>query len=71
MGGGGERDVEAEVQEEEEDNDARFVLDQHAELYFSGAGNSSKVTPLGHIILISSLPVFVLTLSTTSLPEKQ
>ena len=48
------------------DNDVRFVLDQHAELDFYSASNSLKqqstgrhVTPLGHIILITSQPAFV------------
>ena len=45
-------------------NEIRFVLDQHAEL---GVASSLKqqsagrhVAPLGHIILISSQPVYAL-----------
>ena len=49
------------------DNDeVRFVLDQHAELDFYSASSLKQqsagrhVTPLGHIILIPSQPVFAL-----------
>ena len=48
-------------------DDVRFVLDQHAELDFHSASSLKQqsrdrhVTPLGHIILIQSQPVFVLT----------
>jgi hypothetical protein len=46
---------------------ADFVLDQHAELDFYCASSLKQqsvgwhVTPLGHIILILSQPVFALT----------
>jgi hypothetical protein len=49
------------------DNDeVRFVLDQHAELDFYSASSLKQqsagihVAPLGHIILIPSQPVFAL-----------
>jgi hypothetical protein len=48
------------------DDDVRFVLDQHAELDFYCASSLKQqsagwhVTPLGHIILILSQPVFAL-----------
>jgi hypothetical protein len=49
-----------------DDDEVRFALDQHAELNFY-SDNSLKqqstdrhVAPLGHIILISSQPVFAL-----------
>jgi hypothetical protein len=49
------------------DNDeVRFVLDQHAELDFYSSSSLKQqsagkhVAPLGHIILIPSQPVFVL-----------
>jgi hypothetical protein len=47
-------------------NEARFVLDQHAELDFNSASSLKQqsagrhVAPLGHIILILSQPVFAL-----------
>jgi hypothetical protein len=47
-------------------DEAHFVLDQHAKLGFYSAGSLQKqfvdrhVVPFGHIILIPSLPVFVL-----------
>ena len=47
-------------------NDARFVLDQHAELDFYSASSLKQrsagrhVAPLGHIILNPSQPVFAL-----------
>ena len=50
------------------DDDARFGLDQHAELYLDSANSLKQqsaerhVSPLGHIILIPSQPVFALTL---------
>ena len=46
------------------DNEARFVLDQHAELDFYSASSLKQqsadrhIAPLGHIILIPSQPVF-------------
>ena len=48
------------------DDDIRFVLDQHAELDFYSASSLKQqsagrhVTPLGHIILNPSHPVFAL-----------
>jgi hypothetical protein len=50
-----------------EDDEVRFVLDQHAELDFYSASSLKQqsagrhVAPLGHIILIPSQPVFALT----------
>ena len=47
-----------------DDYEVRFVLDQHAKLDFYSASSLKRagrhVTPLGHIILIPSQPVFVL-----------
>jgi hypothetical protein len=49
------------------DDDVRFVLDQHAELYFFSASllkqqsTERHVTPLGHIFLIPSQPVVAFT----------
>ena len=49
-----------------DDDEIRFVLDQHAELDFYCASalkqqsTGRHVTPLGHIILIPSQPVFAL-----------
>jgi hypothetical protein len=50
-----------------DDDDVCFVLDQHAELYVYSASSLKRdksadrhVTPLGHIILIMSKPVFAL-----------
>ena len=49
-----------------DDDETRFVLDQHAELDFYSAGSLKQqpadrhVAPLGHIILIPSQPVFAL-----------
>ena len=49
-----------------DDDEVRFVLDQHAELDFYSASSLKQqsagrhVIPLGHIILIPSQPVFVL-----------
>ena len=49
-----------------EDDEVRFVLDQHAELDFYSASSLKQqsagrhVAPLGHIILIPSQPVFAL-----------
>ena len=48
------------------DDEVRFVLDQHAELNFNSVGSLKQqsvgrhVAPLGHIILIPSQPVFAL-----------
>ena len=48
------------------DDEVRFVLDQHAELDFYSASSlkqksaDSHVAPLGHIIPIPSQPVFAL-----------
>ena len=50
----------------DDDDEVRFVLDQHAELDFYSASSLKQqsagrhVTPLGHIILIPSQPVFAL-----------
>ena len=50
-----------------DDHDVCFVLDQHAELHFSSASllkeqsTYRRITPLGHIILILSYPVFPFT----------
>ena len=50
-----------------DDDEARFVLDQHAELDFYSASSLKQqsadihVAPLRHIILIPSQPVFALT----------
>jgi hypothetical protein len=47
-----------------DDDELRFVLDQHTELDIYSASLSKQqfagrhVTPLGHIILIQSQPVF-------------
>jgi hypothetical protein len=47
-----------------DDDDARFVLDQHAELELHSANSLKQqsagrnVTPFGHIILIPSQPIF-------------
>ena len=47
-----------------DDDEVRFVLDQHAKLDFYSASSLKRagrhVAPLGHIILIPSQPVFVL-----------
>jgi hypothetical protein len=50
-----------------DDDEVRLVLDQHAELDFYSASSLKQQSvdryfaPLGHIILIPSQPVFVLT----------
>jgi hypothetical protein len=50
----------------DDDNEIRFVLDQHAELDLYSANSLKQhstgrhVAPLGHIILIPSQPVFAL-----------
>ena len=63
-----------------DDDEVRFVLDQHAELNVNSAGSLKQnyagrhVDPLGHIILIPSEPVFAffsLMLRTYSLAKKQ
>ena len=57
------------IPKEEDDDEVRFVLDQHAELEFYSANSLKQqsmdrhVSPLGHIILIPSQLVFVLSLS--------
>jgi len=48
-----------------DDDEVRLVLDQHAELDFYSASSLKQsagrhVSPLGHIILIPSQPVFAL-----------
>ena len=49
-----------------EDDEIRFVLDQHAQLDLYSASSliqqsaDRHVAPLGHVILIPSQPVFVL-----------
>ena len=49
-----------------DDDETRFVLDQHAELDFNSVNSLKQqsavrhVDPLGHIILIPSQPVFAL-----------
>jgi hypothetical protein len=49
-----------------DDDEVRFVFDQHAELDFYSASSlkqqstDTHVAPLGHIILIPSQPVFTL-----------
>jgi len=59
------------------DDDVRFVLDQHAELYFYSASSLKQqsagrhVALLGHFILIPSQPVFALLLNAACLAEKQ
>jgi hypothetical protein len=51
-----------------DDDEVRFVLDQHAELDFYSASSLKQqsagrhVAPLGHIILIPSQPVLTLSL---------
>ena len=48
------------------DEEVRFVLEQHTELDFYSAGSLKQqsidrhVAPLGHVILIPSQPVFAL-----------
>jgi hypothetical protein len=60
-----------------DDDEVRFVLDQHAELDFYRASSLKQqfagrhVTRLGHIILIPSQPVFDLFLNAACLAEKQ
>jgi hypothetical protein len=50
-----------------DEDEVRFVLDQHAELDFYSVSSLKQqsagrlVAPLGHIILIMSQPVFTLT----------
>jgi hypothetical protein len=51
---------------DDDDDEVRFVLDQHAELDFYSASSlkqqsaGTHVAPLGHFILIPSQPVFAL-----------
>jgi hypothetical protein len=60
-----------------DDDEVRFVLDQHAYLDFYSArllkqqSVGRHVSPLGHIIPIPSQPVFALFLNTVCLAEKQ
>jgi hypothetical protein len=55
------------------DDEVRFVLDQHAELDLYSASSlkqqstSRHVAPLGHIILIPNQPVFVFLLNAACL----
>jgi len=54
-----------QVNFQRDDDDVRFVLDQHSELEFYSASSLQQtagrhVAPLGHIILIPSQPVFAL-----------
>jgi hypothetical protein len=50
----------------DDDDEVRFVLDQHVELDFYSASSLKQhsvgrhVAPLGHIIMIPSQPVFAL-----------
>jgi hypothetical protein len=59
------------------DDEVRFLLDQHAELDFYSASSLKQqstgkhVAPLGHIILIPNQPVFDLLLNSACLAEKQ
>ena len=49
-----------------DDDEVRFILDQHAELDFYSASSLKQqsvgkhVVPLGHIVMIPSRPVFAL-----------
>jgi hypothetical protein len=51
-----------------DDDEVRFILDQHAELDFYSASSQKQqsegrnVTPFGHIILIPSQPIYALSL---------
>ena len=60
-----------------DDDEVRFVLDQHAELGFNSVSLLKQqsagrhVAPLGHIILIPSQPVFALSPYAACLAEKQ
>jgi hypothetical protein len=63
----------------DDDDEVRFVLDQHAELDFYSTSSMKQqsagrhVAPLGHIILIQSQPVFatlVFLLNAACLAEK-
>ena len=55
-----------QVHDQWDDDEVGFVLDQHAELDFYSASPLKQqsagrhITPLGHIILIPSQPVFAL-----------
>ena len=59
-----------------DDDETRFILDQHAELYFYSASSLKQqsagrhVAPLGHIILISNQSLLFL-LNAACLAEKQ
>jgi hypothetical protein len=56
-----------QVNNQWDDDEVRFVLDQHAELDFNSSSSLKQqsagrhVTSLGHIILIPSQPVFAFT----------
>jgi hypothetical protein len=60
-----------------DDDEVRFVLDQHADLDFYSANSPKqqsagrRVAPLGHIILIPSQSVFALSPYAACLAEKQ
>jgi hypothetical protein len=60
-----------------DDDDVRFVLDQHAELDIFSASSlkqqfaGKNVTPFGHIIPIPSQPIFALSRNAACLAEKQ
>jgi len=49
-----------------DDDEVRFILDQHAELDFYSASSLKQqsagrhIAPLGHIILVPSQPVFAI-----------
>ena len=55
-----------------DDDEVRFVLDQHADLNFHSASSLKQqsagrhIAPLGHIILIPSRPVFALSEEATN-----
>ena len=59
------------------DDEVRFILDQHAGLDFDNASSLKQqstcrhVTPLGHIILNPSQPVFVFLLNAACLAKEQ
>ena len=59
------------------DDEVRFVLDQHAELDLYSASSLKQhfagrhVAPLGHIILISNQPLFAFLFNTACSAEKQ
>ena len=59
------------------DDEVRFVLEQHAELDLYSTSSLKQqsegrhVAPLGHIILIPNQPVFAFLLNAACLAEKQ